>query len=348
MPCRRSISIAQKSNMAPLFTDRGDAALFSAEDESPTSISENGPLSPSSSDGEVSFRVKQQGRSSVSFKPGASVLVYAGISIDDYSPEERRQCWYHFDELRDIRTEVKDTVALMNENNLPLNATSHGADDVNDDGMEMKTHITHGLEGKTKEGKRQRKENRMASLAAVFDEQNLQDMDGISDPVMIARAYTEFSYSSQVAAFQRASLFQEEVAAIYLSMEDLSIDEDDNVDIASTDTSGSAIIDSPVGSTYCDSNEFPSTSEEAEKEKAEQDEIFYECNSSSISDNFEANPKPAAGTSSSADENINREGLENEEGATGPLTIRDRFAYLLPRSASSKRSAMGDFVVVHV
>ena len=165
---------------------------------------------------------------------------------------------------------------------------------------------------------------------------------------MIARAYTEFSYSSQVAAFQRASLFQEEVAAIYLSMEDLSIDEGENVDIASTDTSGSAIIDSPVGSTYCDSNEFPSTSE-AEKEKAEQGEIFYECNSSSISDNFEANPKPAADTSSSADENINREGLENEEGATGPLTIRDRFAYLLPRSASnSKRSAMGDFVVVHV
>lgn len=336
--------------MAPLFTGEGHAALLSAEDQSPTGISENGPLSPSPSFGEVSLRMKRRGRLSVSFQPGASVLVYAGIGIDDYSPEERRKCWYQLDELRDIRTEVKDTVTLMNEN-LPSNTISHRADDSNDDGMEMNTHITHGLEGKTKEGKRQRKENRMASLSAVFDEQNLQDMDGIFDPIMIARAYNEYSYSSQVAAFQRASLFQEEVAAIYLSMEDLSLEEDENEDIASTDASSSFVAESPVESTHCDSNEFSSTSEE-EEEKAEQDEIFYECNSSSISDELGASTNPAADTSSTIDENVNGESLENEEGTNGPLIIRDHRSapcLLLPGSASnSKHSAMGDFIVVHI
>lgn len=329
--------------MAPLFTDEGHAAFFSTEDKSATAISENGPLSPASREDEESLPMKQKVGPSVSFTPGASVLVYSGISIDDYSPEDRIQCWYQFDELRQIRTEVKDTVALMNQN-LPMNIISHDSADSNDAGVEMKTYTTHGLEGKTKEGKRQRKENRIASLAAVLDEQNLQDMDGVCDPVAIASAYIEYSYPSQVAAFQRASLFQEEVAAIYLSMEDLTSEEDEE-DTTFTDTSSSIVIEAPVESTYSDSNEFQPTSEEEE-----QDEIFYECNVSSFSEESDAEPNPTADTSNSIGENKNIESLEDEAGVTsGPSTKRDRFAYLLPGSASnSTTSVMGNFLVAQI
>lgn len=140
----------------------------------------------------------------VSFSDEAIVHTGAVINIDDYTDEEKNVSWYNIDEMRSIREEVKQTVACMNRM-IPK-------DEIESDSLFCSTQLlcTRGLEGKTRGAKRHRRSCRMKSIAAVFDEQSMQDMDGIADTYMIALAYNEYAYPMQVAAFERAAQYQKE------------------------------------------------------------------------------------------------------------------------------------------
>ena len=61
-----------------------------------------------------------------------------------------------------------------------------------------------GLEGKTTLGRQARKQRIVWAQYAVFDEQDLQQEEGESDPEMLADVYYELTYKSQMAATEIA------------------------------------------------------------------------------------------------------------------------------------------------
>lgn len=344
--------------MAPLRNEEGDAAYFSGEEESSTTISSSSssPLTSSNRDGESSsLTITRQARRSVSFSTGASIHLGAVLNIDDYTETERCECWYQLDEMREIRRDVKDTVALMNRN-VPMHELSRFSDGMNDADIDA-TITTHGLEGKTRAGKRHRKETRLASLAAVFDEQTLQEMDGVCDPTMIAMAYAEYSYPMQVAAFQRAAQYQKEAAAIYRIMQetDNHHSSPDHMVFTSADSSGSANAETVVGPIKynfdeCRSKRSSDNNLDLEKSGGDLDHASFSVPNGTAT----SSESTADGTDNSSDENNNIEYIEDNDDTdgpynAGPLRIRDRFACLLPGSAAkSTPSLIGAFRVVQI
>lgn len=319
--------------MAP-FSSNEAGAFYSIDGESSTTISSSSSRTPLTLLGEESMRKRR----SVSFSPDAAVHVDAVMNLADYSPAEKCECWYQADEMQAIRREVKETVALMNQD-LPVGTP------------DSRTLLsTHGLEGKTKVGKRHRKEIRLASLAAVFDEQSLQEMDGVCDPIMIARAYSEYTYPMLVAAFQRASFYQKEAAAMNQTMTEEESDDRFSSPIA--DTSRSVVAESTGASTKSDPEEYPSTPQR-EKIEDEKTEAAPESALSLVSNEMAVDT--INNNNNIIDNNIDDiENLENGDGDNHPynvgsLRIRDRFACLLPGSASNgTRSLIGAFRVVQI
>jgi hypothetical protein len=205
------------------------------EEESSTSTAPTVTSSSSSSSSSLSCLVAAatiNNKRSVSFSTEAAVHIGAVINIDDYTNEEKYNAYYCIDEMRKIRQEVKDTVALMNQM-IPRDEIESTTTDSSfcyhehDDEQSQRSLLCiRGLEGKTRTGKRHRRATRMKSISAVFDEQSMQDMDGINDPVMIAMSYNEYSYPMQVAAFQRAAQYQKEAQEEKESNEEEQADAD--------------------------------------------------------------------------------------------------------------------------
>jgi len=332
--------------MAPLCDQDVNASAYYNGEEEPTDATNKSSCSSSLSSTDdddsssESFTTVPTGKRSVSFSAGAAVHLGAVMHVDDYSETEKYQCWYQADELREIRKEVKETVALMNQN-VPIDEGSREDDVMNYDGIET-TVTTHGLEGKTRTGKRNRREVRIASLSAVFDEQTMQEMDGVDDPVMIAMAYIEYSYPMQVAAFQRASQYQKQAASIYqfsnsCKEHDLQQPTPDTNIMNSFEINRS---EEPVGPVKYDFNVTRS-----------EPTYFQLGNSSDHSqvlaskDAVVADDRGAGGSLQlyEPDDDINR------PFNMGPLTIRDRFACFLPGSSSNgRRSLMGALRVVQI
>jgi hypothetical protein len=327
--------------MAPLCDEEGNADFYSEEE--PSTMISTGSSSLSSS---LSVTVAPPARRSVSFSSDASVHLGAVMSIDDYSEEQKCECWYQVDEMREIRREVKETVALMNRN-VPIEQLSRISAEMNESGINV-TITTHGLEGKTRTGKRHRKETRLKSLVAVFDEQTSQEMDGVCNPIMIAMTYTQYSYPMQVAAFQRAAQHQKETAAIQRNFKNEEDDESSpHQAFTSADTSSSVDVEATVGPIKYDFNECRtklSVRNHLELEKTEDD---FDSTSFSVSNENAASSELAAdSTSIKRDENGNN---VKRPYTIGPLRIRDRFVCLLPRSApNNTRSLIGAFRVVQI
>jgi hypothetical protein len=153
---------------------------------------------------------------SVSFSEKAQVYFSAIIHIDDYTPTEKYNCWYRIDELRQIRKENMYILSLM--------------DSISSSSLSQQLHYcTRGLESKTRIGKRNRKHAKKASVFAVLDEQyqqqqqqqqqqqyqkrdnaNNNNNNFDTDPVLIAMAYSVYSYPMQIAAYHRALRYQKE------------------------------------------------------------------------------------------------------------------------------------------
>jgi len=338
--------------MAPLCNEEGDAAFYTEEESSTTIIAISSSLSSSSTVEEISsMAMTSPARRSVSFSPGAAVHLGAVMHVDDYSEAEKCECWYQADEMREIRREVKETVALMNRN-VPIDKLSLIASEMNND----VTFTIHGLEGKTRSGKRYRKEIRFASLAAVFDEQTLQEMDGVCDPIMIAMAYGEYSYPMQVAAFQRALQHQKKAAAIFQN-NDKKDDHQYSTDnyFTSAVTISSVNAEAIVGPIKYDFNESRSTLSPGNLLELEiADDDFDSASFSVSNDKVVSSELTADSMNNNSNENDILGYHENFMNTNrlydiGPLRIRDRFACLLPGSASKNtRSLIGAFRVVQI
>ena len=358
--------------MAPLYIPEENDFFCSDDDSSATSstdASSSASLSSSSSCFEASQPPQHAHRvRSVSFAAGTTVHEGAVMNIEDYSEYEKCECWYQLEEMREIRQDVKDTVAMMNiQSQANLNSTGDRklmtalVDDV--------TQTIRGLEGKTRAGKRHRREVRLASIAAVFDEQTLQEMDGVMDPLLIAMAYTEHSYPMQVAALERASIYREEANEIY--NEDSSL-----------------LLRTPPYSTLKDSNAAEHQKNNVVENSLAQDETSVVCDdvvvgpticvleieeaddvveqdnettSSGALDDKNLQGSPAIEDSLSLKDNqkddILPEKVENFDNVNneirpfnkGPLRFRDRFACFLPGATSNRRPAlMGALRAVHI
>jgi len=217
------VEIEEYEEIASASTSTSTNIVTTTSSSSPSSSSSSSSLSSSSN--------KLSVKRSVSFSAEAAVHVGAIINVDDYTNEEKYECWYNVDEMRRIRQEVKHTIALMNQM-IPR-------DQIESDSLfsSMQLLCTRGLEGKTRTEKRHRRDIRMKSISAVFDEQSMQDMDGIFDPVMVAMAYDEYSYPMKIAAFQRAAQYEKEATGT-------ENNDNDNVQASSSSSSTFSIIGS--------------------------------------------------------------------------------------------------------
>jgi hypothetical protein len=119
----------------------------------------------------------------VSFSP--NVMVQFTTHTNDFRRREIRACWYTKSEYKDIRKEIRMTLDLM-EQNVDI-------DDYN--------HCKRGLEYLTKKGAHERMQTKLEAWAAVFEEQDLQDAEGIVDPEILAIVYNDSTRSCRVAAY---------------------------------------------------------------------------------------------------------------------------------------------------
>eukprot|EP00539_Tryblionella_compressa_P000974 CAMPEP_0178740706 /NCGR_PEP_ID=MMETSP0744-20121128/4735_1 /TAXON_ID=913974 /ORGANISM="Nitzschia punctata, Strain CCMP561" /LENGTH=257 /DNA_ID=CAMNT_0020393501 /DNA_START=260 /DNA_END=1030 /DNA_ORIENTATION=- len=125
-------------------------------------------------------------------------ITHEYIHISEYSLAERRDAFCSAEDMRRVRENWREVVAWMDQNS-------------NTDG----SICTRGLEGKTQSGKKARRAARTMSMYVVLDEQESQEMEGVRDPVMIARAYSDCNYPQQVEAYLRASQDYQEARAIH-------------------------------------------------------------------------------------------------------------------------------------
>lgn len=114
----------------------------------------------------------------------AVVGVLEVLNRDDFSPEERESCWYDRVDLRQMKEITKSEARLMEC------GLQQESEDV----------CLRGLESRTKEGARTKRQNRANAIAAVFFELESQEDDGILDDEAVADAYFNSSEHCHVAA----------------------------------------------------------------------------------------------------------------------------------------------------
>jgi hypothetical protein len=120
----------------------------------------------------------------VSFSP--YVIVHPTTHTKDYKEREIRACWYAKSEYKNIRQDIKITLDLIKRN--------VDIDDYN--------HCKRGLEYLTEKGARhERMLTRLEAWTAVFEEQDLQDEEGIVDPEILALVYSQCTQSCQAAGY---------------------------------------------------------------------------------------------------------------------------------------------------
>jgi hypothetical protein len=135
-------------------------------------------------------------KKAISFYPQVRVIHTAHLNT--YSSKEIRACWYRSAELKLIRQEVDCTVDLMEEND-EINESRHCTR-----GLERFTqegYCKRGLERFTQEGSRRKTQNKLKAWSAVFEEQELQSLQEVVDPEMIAVVYSKATRGCQVAAY---------------------------------------------------------------------------------------------------------------------------------------------------
>jgi hypothetical protein len=359
--------------------DEEESSTSTALTVTSSSSSSSSSLSSSCLISTATNKHNEQHKRSVSFSSEAAVHVGAVINIDDYTNEEKYNAYYCIDEMRNIRQEVKDTVALMNQmtprDEIESTSTDssfcyHGHDD---EQSHRSLLCIRGLEGKTRTGKRHRRATRMKSISAVFDEQSMQDMDGINDPIMIAMSYYEYSYPMQIAAFQRAAQYQKEEKE---SNEEEANNQDNNNDQSSLSSFSSVSLSSfssqssnntvSVGPSKYDfhkcrsmqSMQLSSTTKttnnldllEIENQEDDDESSSFITNNSNNNNTVHTN---ATNIEQQQQQLVSLDGIiiiqdfqqrnnndrqYNNNIDIGPMRFRDRLACLLPTSSSSSSS----------
>lgn len=142
------------------------------------------------------------GRRSVSFGNTVDVLVVQHLK--DTTEEEIAAIWYDNSEFEAIKKGMVATIRLM------MTKKPIGSD-----------HCTRGLEFRTPTGAKLRKNNKLESLTAVWNEQVLQWQTGTSDAEAISRVYKETSKRCREMA-QKAGAYDAKAVQKYsgLSLKD--------------------------------------------------------------------------------------------------------------------------------
>ena len=119
----------------------------------------------------------------VSFVPMVTIIPV--MSRVDYTLEELERSWFDLEEMNQMRLNARTEANLVDSGIL----------------LEDTEFITiRGLEGRTKEGSKQKQENRMNAYTAVFFELNCQIEDEFFDDDMLAEAYAIYSKTSAMIA----------------------------------------------------------------------------------------------------------------------------------------------------
>ena len=113
-----------------------------------------------------------------------SVYVQAGRSHHNYTPKERRACWYDNDEYNCIRNECVKQIWKMNQGGI----------------LKDKKYCSRGLEIHVKQTSIARGQNRRAAIYAVLDEQEAQWQLEVVDEEAIAARYQETASSALLRA----------------------------------------------------------------------------------------------------------------------------------------------------
>jgi hypothetical protein len=143
----------------------------------------------------INIRSSPKAKRAISFSP--EVIVIPAVHLNNYSCKEIRACWYRAAELKRIQEEVYYTLGLIEEN-VEINESLH---------------CKRGLECFTQEGSRGRTQNKRKGWSAVFEEQELQYLQEVVDPEMIALLYSKVTCHCQTAASSSMGVIEDERAA---------------------------------------------------------------------------------------------------------------------------------------
>jgi len=111
--------------------------------------------------------------------------------LNDISDRQIQAVWISFDEMAAIKQSYANIVKIM------MRLREQFVEDLG------KGICARGLEFRTREASKRRKRNKTAAIHAVLDEQEIQDEDGIHDPVFIAEVYRAVTAPVRQAARQR-------------------------------------------------------------------------------------------------------------------------------------------------
>lgn len=136
---------------------------------------------------------EQQPKKKVSFARTAKVKKVR--SRQHYTEEEHSAMWYNIDEYTAIKKGCVQTLRLMM-------STPDFQDDVN--------HTSRGLESRTKDAAKKRKEFKMFSRELVLEEQENQREAGVNSPGRLREAYLEASTTASQSAQSFAKKDEEE------------------------------------------------------------------------------------------------------------------------------------------
>merc|ERR1712194_747916 len=137
-------------------------------------------------------------RRSVSFDDDVVSTIYDVESLSDFTSREIKNAFYDRHDLRRMRAEVRSDARQLME---------LGDTHIDDDVM-----CFRGLESRTPQGMRQKKQNRVNNYNAVFLEIDFQEEVGFIDEDAIARACSMYSNDCLVSAQWIAK--QDEIEAI--------------------------------------------------------------------------------------------------------------------------------------
>eukprot|EP00545_Synedropsis_sp_CCMP1620_P007960 CAMPEP_0119014270 /NCGR_PEP_ID=MMETSP1176-20130426/9447_1 /TAXON_ID=265551 /ORGANISM="Synedropsis recta cf, Strain CCMP1620" /LENGTH=213 /DNA_ID=CAMNT_0006967425 /DNA_START=96 /DNA_END=737 /DNA_ORIENTATION=- len=125
-------------------------------------------------------------KKSVSFSPSAQCR--ETLHVNNYSEEELESCWYTTSDLSKMRKECKPILRLLKNGMYPGDCDQRTA---------------RGLECRIKTGKKERRESKKMSWAAVLGEQQMQVNEGRRpDDEEIAEAYIYVSRHCVAAAYK--------------------------------------------------------------------------------------------------------------------------------------------------
>ena len=124
----------------------------------------------------------------VSFVPSDDI-VYDVLHVHDYTEEEKEACWYNKYDMRFFKKDAKAGATLLMMGGLSEDSTDY---------------CRRGLEWRTPEGSRKRRQTRLTSIVAVLKEQDdLLEQYGHINDYDISQAYHSHTIQSRLEACAR-------------------------------------------------------------------------------------------------------------------------------------------------